>query len=232
MLGSEYNSDRCVGAVLRKAELCGCGCHGLVALLAGALLPLLLRVLLLLLLLLLLLQGLHSVQPIEWALAVSLFYASLGVWPTARHDGLPWMDKRDDARASQSGALLLNGFRACFMGYTGDLLQFVDGTGCPHYSSTHSPCAFCHATQKEALNDLKTVFPARTPREYREHQQKSLVRVRFSQNNVRAVLPFLRCSKKRRGRAVVKPRQSTPAWRVVLHGFLMGPGWGIAQGQS
>ena len=117
--GSIYSDQSFCCALLRKADLCRCGC-----------------------------RGQHSIQAVEQALAWSFVWGAQGVWPIERHDKREWMFPRDGRRAAMGGQQLLPGdLRLALLEYRADLLQMRDGLGIAHWKSAQ-PCAFCKVPLK------------------------------------------------------------------------------------
>jgi hypothetical protein len=87
LMSSVYlGSQRFCLAVVRKAELCSCGC-----------------------------RGHHTLEPIETALVWGFRALAAGVWPVCRHDGAPFYLPSDGQRLALAGQLLSwTEFEECF----------------------------------------------------------------------------------------------------------------------
>ena len=98
-------------------------------------------------------------------LAWSFTALANGVYPAANHHGASFADTEDIVRTALGGTDLMGGHRGALLEYRGDLKQFAEGVGIPHYASKESPCMFCHCTKASAHKRNVTHEP-RTPQQY------------------------------------------------------------------
>ena len=103
--------------VIRKSEVCSCGC-----------------------------RGWCSLAPVFALLAWSCRAMLCGVYPSARHDGKPWLDS-DSGRAVFSGKAL--GFRAVGMFLKADWAELVHSFGFPSWNDSLAPCPMCFADKQQ-----------------------------------------------------------------------------------
>ncbi len=199
-VGSLFGDTSDVCAAVRKSDLCCCGCHGV-----------------------------HTFDAIEAVLAEDFCWLAQGVYPRTRVDGLPWSFPRDTRRAALAGQWVLPQGDAGAFGvlyqYQGDLKQFAEGLGLPHFMSPTAPCAWCYCTMGTAFT-LQTHRP-RTAMDYNrcvcEQQREVTVQCARELAELSRALAF---SKARRGRAVRRPNAFTRAAglevgdRVVAGGSL------------
>ena len=198
LMSSVYpGSQRFCLAVVRKAELCSCGC-----------------------------RGHHTLEPIEAALVWGFRALAAGVWPVCRHDGAPFHLPSDGQRLALAGQLLMDGVRGVLLEYRADLLQLVEGLGLPHYSRAEHPCMLCWCT-RDQLYDVTAAdaWQWRTKEEYTAALLSSTHRHAFNEQQFRVVALFLRCSRKLRGCAIVRPvaAATNRDWALVV-------AWGLQPG--
>jgi len=165
-------------AVVRKAELCSCGC-----------------------------RGLHTLDPIEAALVWGFRALAAGVWPTGRHDGAPFDVPSDGRRLALAGQLLIDGNRGVLLEYRADMLQLVAGLGLPSYSRAEHPCMLCWCTWAQLYEvTAADTWTWRSAESYTTAFLSSTIRRAVNEQQFRVIARFLQCSRKLRGCAITRPR--------------------------
>ena len=110
------------------------------------------------------------------------------------------MDTRDARRQSLSGSFIAQGRLGALFEYRGDLKQFAEGLGLPHYATENMPCFFCKCNKHDS--NRRFDHELRTHQDYLQaaFQQRRLVAV--PPDKIQALQQSLLSSKKRLGVAI------------------------------
>ena len=136
--GCVYSQKRDIYTLIRKSQLCTCGC-----------------------------RGLHTLLPIDQTLANDYSALERGIYATSAELGQPFVLPRDSERCARAGKASLDGIRLLLIEYRADLLQLVDGLGLPSYRHTGSRCCcLCDGEGLKSLLNLRKRHALRTQDDY------------------------------------------------------------------
>ena len=122
--------------------------------------------------------------------------------PTERHTGMPFSTKRDSVRRAKANNYIAGGLLGALFEYRGDLKQFAEGLGLPHYHAKTCSCIYCKCTKADANSDPDYGQQERTHDEYVQACFQQKVRVAVTPQQVQQLKRVLRPSKTHLGVAI------------------------------